>query len=163
MNGIRRGLVALFGVLGMLGPVGCSAPRTANVTIFNSSTSDLRVNAWVAGEVDPAQADAKWDAAARVVPPGGDTTFALNRPEPSKEPGIVVRVVPIGFDEDQPYWIQLQPPGPFFLRVRGSGGDLTMSRDNIQYDESAGRGPGGIPDAPGERRYRGSLPPWVAR
>lgn len=163
MNTLRKSVVGLFGLLALLAPVGCSAPRTANITVFNNSTSELRVNAWVAGQVDPSQADARWDDASRLVEPAGNTTFALNRPEPTAEPGIVVRIVPVGFDEDQPYWIQLQPPGPFFLRVLGTGSDLTMSRDSIQYEEGAGRGPGGIPPSPAEQRYRGTLPPWVAR
>lgn len=163
MNGLKKGFLTLIGVAALLGPVGCRAPRTANVTVFNNSTTELRVNAWAAGQVDPDDANAQWNETARVVAPNGDTTFALNRPNPTEEPGIVVRVVPVGFDEDQPYWVQLQAPGPFFLRVQGTGGNLSLTRDNIQYDESAGRGPGGIPEAPGERRYRGTLPPWVAR
>lgn len=161
MNILRRSAFTLMCLLGLLAPVGCSGQRTANVTVFNSSTSELRVNAWVAGQVDPNDADAPRSQLARVVPAGGDTTFAMSRPEPTDEPGVVLRIAPVGIDEDQPFWIQLQPPGPYFLRVRGTGSDLTMTRENIDVDESA-RGPGGIPAA-GERRYRGTLPPWVAR
>lgn len=162
MNILRKSVLTVMCLLGLLAPVGCSGQRTANVTVFNSSTSELRVNAWVAGQVDPNQVDSQWSQTARVVASGGDTTFALSRPNPKDEPGIVLRITPVGIDEDQPFWIQLQPPGPYFLRVRGTGSDLTMTRENIDVDE-AGRGPGGIPPAPGERRYRGTLPPWVTR
>lgn len=162
MNILRRSAFTLMCLLGLLAPVGCSGQRTANVSVFNSSTSELRVNAWVAGQIDPNDADARWSQSARLVAAGGDTTFAMARPKGTDEPGIVLRIAPVGIDEDQPFWIQLQPPGPYFLRVRGTGSDLTMTRENINVDES-GRGPGGIPPAAGERRYRGTLPPWVAR
>jgi len=162
MNALNKTALAVLGFVAMFAQVGCSSPRTANVSIFNSSTTELRVNAWVAGQVDPNEENGQWAETARIIPPAGDTTFALNRPDPTSEPGIVVRIVPVGFDENQPYWIQLEPPGPYFLRVRGSGGDLVMSRENINIDEHD-RSASGAPPSPAERRYRGSLPPWVAR
>jgi len=146
----------------LLAPIGCTRRTTTNISIINSSTTELRLNAWTAGEVEPAENLAAWDASARTVAPGGSTTFALYRPEVPGDTAVVVRLVPIGFDENNPYWIQLEPPGPFVLRVRGTGMDLTMTRDDVHFDENAG-GPGGIPQSPQERRYRGSLPPWVAR
>ncbi len=155
--------IAMLGVLAMLlAPVGCTKRTTTNISIINSSTTELRVNAWTAGEVEPTANLAEWDGSARTITPGGSTTFALYRPEVPGDTAVVVRIAPVGFDEDNPYWIQLEPPGPFVLRVRGTGMDLTMTRDDVHFDENAS-GPGGIPVAPGERRYRGSLPPWVAR
>lgn len=145
-----------------LAPIGCTKRTTTSISIMNSSTTDLRVNGWVAGDVDPAKADVEWDGAARTVEPGGSTTIALYLPKVPGDTAVVVRLVPVGFDETNPYWIQLEPPGPFILRVRGTGSDLIMSREEVHFDEND-RGPGGIPLAPGEQRYRGSLPPWVAR
>jgi hypothetical protein len=153
---------ALLGLLCLVVPVGCGKRATTNISILNSSTTSVRVNAWHASEVDPQGSDAQWPETERIVEAGADTTFALARVDPSKDEAVVVRIVPLSGDSDDPYWIQLEPPAPFILRVRGAGSNLAMSREEINLDESA-RGPGGIPQAPGERRYRGSLPPWVAR
>ncbi len=151
-----------LGLLCMLIPIGCGKRTTTNVSVMNSSSTELRVNAWLASDVDPGASSIEWAKSERVVAAGGDTTFAFNRKEPGKDGAVVIRVVPVTGDSDDPYWIQLEPPAPFILRVRGSGSNLMMSREDINLDEEA-RGPGGIPQAPGERRYRGSLPPWVAR
>lgn len=157
-----RPIAIVFAAALAIAPVGCGKRTTTNISILNSSTTELRVNGWTAGEVEPTAALTEWDASAKTIPPGDSATIALYRPEVPGETAVVVRLVPVGFDDDNPYWIQLEPPGPFVLRVRGTGGDLVMTREEVHFDENQ-TGPGGIPLAPGERRYRGSLPPWVAR
>lgn len=152
--------VLVLGLACAMALVGCGKRTTTNISIINSSTSELRVNAWLAAEVDPNDSNTEWADSQRAIEPGGDTTFALE--SSSSDQPVVVRLVAAGADSDEPYWIQLEPPAPFILRVRGSGSNLTMTREDIRFDENA-TGPGGIPPAPAERRYRGSLPPWVAR
>lgn len=162
MTLLRNRLAVACALALALVPIGCNRRTTTNISILNSSTTELRINAWASGEVEPTAPQAEWDSVAKTIAPGGSATIAMDQDKNAGEPAVVVRVVTVGFDEANPYWLQLEPPGPFVLRVRGSGGDLTMTREEIHFDESQ-TGPGGIPLAPGERRYRGSLPPWVAR
>ncbi len=162
MNRSMRPLALLCTLALVAIPMGCTKRTTTSISVMNSSTTELRVNGWVDGDVDPKGASIEWEDTVRTVAPGESTTIALYRPVVPGDTGVVVRLVPVGFDEENPYWIQLEPPGPFILRVRGTGGDLVMSREEVRFDEND-RGPGGIPRAPGEQRYRGSLPPWVAR
>ena len=158
----RNPVLVAFALALAIVPMGCNRRTTANISVLNSSTTELRINAWISGQVEPTAPQAEWDASAKTVAPGGSATIAIDKPKGSGDPAVVVRLVTVGFDEANPYWIQLEPPGPFVLRVRGDGGDLAMTREEVHFDENQ-TGPGGIPLAPAERRYRGSLPPWVAR
>jgi hypothetical protein len=159
---VTRSLGLVFALALAAASVGCSKRITTNISVLNSSTTELRVNGWTAGQVEPGDSLAEWDASAKTIAPGDSTTIALYRPDATRDTAVVVRLVPVGFDENNPFWIQLEPPGPFVLRVRGTGGDLSITREEVHFDENQ-TGPGGIPLAPGERGYRGTLPPWVAR
>ena len=124
---------------------GCSGVETSRVSILNESESGLRYAAWVQGDPVPS--------------PSGDELIAANSSagtvlehEGVDRPAVEVRIRREGDGRDATV-VRMQPPGPYLLRVRDVGDQLSLLRI-----EDRGPSDGMVPTDPHQRGLTDDIP-----
>lgn len=116
----RFGLFTLASVsAGALLLGGCSGPDSSRVTVFNQSTVDVEAQTWLS------DLEASSGVSSHVAG-GGEADLVLIH-EGVADPRVTVSIGATGSDR-LPYMIDLAPPGPYFIRVRGNDKEITVVR-----------------------------------
>lgn len=98
-------------------------PSAAIVDVLNESTTTVGVVAWLENDPAPEQEEEQ------TLQGGGVARFSLEYPDKDARPGVSIRVRPTQGRDLRPYADTLEPPGPYFVRIRGNQDQLTLFRD----------------------------------
>jgi hypothetical protein len=143
--GMGLGLAALA-----LGLGGCRNPEMSRVSVLNESRTAILFAAWpeetaIPGPSDEVRVEANQSRAVTIDHPG------------LIDPAIAVRIRPAGGDASMgagdAFSVRMDAPGPFLLRVRGTGERLTVQRET-----DAGAGEPAVPADPHQRGIKDDIP-----
>lgn len=125
---------------------GCTTAPASRVTIFNESSVGVEAETWLTGQ-DAASGTGQFIAG------GGEADLVLMH-EGIEDPRVTVSISATG-SETVPYMIDLTPPGPFYIRVRGNASGITVARtgDPAEFDDRR------LPSDPRRRGFNDDLPP----